>query len=222
MQTECKDRLTDALRTRKDRVPAGERTRRRILTRAVEIASLEGLEGLTIGRLAGDLSVSKSGLFAHFGSKEELQLQTIEFGIDRFFDEVVAPVITVEQGLPRLTAMMEAWTSYVERGVFPGGCFFAAASLEFDGRPGAVRDRVAGALHWWFTAIQEEIEMACRLGQLPGELDSRQLAFELHAAVQEANWGFQMFGKSEWFQRARKSIQATLARATAGELAVSN
>ena len=222
MQTEHQDRLIDALRTRRDRIPPGERTRRRILARAVEIASLEGLEGLTIGRLAAELSVSKSGLFAHFGSKEELQLQTIEFAIDRFFDEVIAPVVSVERGLPRLTAIMEAWTSYVERGVFPGGCFFAAASLEFDGRPGAVRERVAGALHWWFAAVQEEIDAARSLGQFPGELDSGQLAFELHAAVQEANWGFQMFGKPEWFQRARKLIQSTLARATAGELAISN
>lgn len=222
MQIGQKDRLIDALRSRADRIPAGEGARRRILERAVEIASLEGLEGLTIGRLAAELSISKSGLFSHFGSKEELQLQTIEFAIDRFFNEVIAPVVSLEPGLPRLTAMIDAWISYVERSVFPGGCFFAAASLEFDGRPGAVRDRVAAALHWWFTAIQEEIETARVLGHFRKDLDSSQLAFELHASVQEANWGFQMFRKPEWFVRARRSTRTALTRSAAGKSASSS
>jgi hypothetical protein len=96
---------------------------------------------------------------------------------------------------------------------------FAAASLEFDSRPGAVRDRVAAALHCWFTVIQEEIEAACNLGQFQSDLDSSQLAFELHTSVQEANWGFQMFRKPEWFVRARRSTRTTLARSAAGKSA---
>src|SRR5688500_13438274 len=118
MQTESRDRLLDAILQRAERKPAIEPGREKILTRAVEVASLEGLEGLTIGRLATELSVSKSGLFSHFGSKEELQRQTIEFAIDRFFREVVTPVVSIERGLPRLKAMADKWISYVERRVF--------------------------------------------------------------------------------------------------------
>jgi AcrR family transcriptional regulator len=215
MQTKTDDRLFEALQARSERVPPSEHTRRKILARAVEIASIEGLEGLTIGRLAADLAVSKSGVFAHFGSKEELQLQTIEFAIDRFFGEVIVAAVPVERGLPRLKQMLEAWVSYVERGIFPGGCFFAAASLEFDGRPGPVREKLAKALQWWFNAIQEEIEKAISLAQLPSDADPGQFAFELHAVVQEANWGYQMFRNPVWFERARASISAALARAAA-------
>src|ERR1043166_6451608 len=103
----------------------GERTRRAILETAVHIASAEGLEGLTIGRLADDLSMSKSGLFAHFGSKEDLQLATIEAARQRFVDEVVRPALAAPRGYPRLMAICRGWLDYVQREVFPGGCFFA-------------------------------------------------------------------------------------------------
>src|SRR5687767_8985814 len=120
----------------------GERTRQSILERAVDLASLEGLEGLTIGRLADELKMSKSGLFAHFGSKEELQLATVEAASQRYVAEIFAPALKEPRGYPRLLAICDSWLSYIKRGVFPGGCFFAAASFEFDSRPGAVRDFV--------------------------------------------------------------------------------
>jgi len=120
----------------------GQRTRASILQRAVDLASLEGLEGLTIGRLAEELKMSKSGLFAHFGSKEELQLAAIDAAGQRFIDVVVKPAIEAPRGYPRLVAICNSWLDYVRRRVFPGGCFFAAASFEFDGRPGIVRDAV--------------------------------------------------------------------------------
>ncbi|HYG79697.1 MAG TPA: TetR/AcrR family transcriptional regulator, partial [Pyrinomonadaceae bacterium] len=117
----------------------GERTRQAILEAAVHIASEEGLEGLTIGRLASELSMSKSGLFAHFGSKEELQLATVEAARAVFVREVVGPAFAAEKGLARLWKLCEVWLGYVEGEVFRGGCFFTAAAAEFDGRPGAVR-----------------------------------------------------------------------------------
>ena len=103
----------------------GDRTRQSILDHAVNLASTDGLEGLTIGRLADDLEMSKSGLFAHFGSKEELQLATIEEAKQRFVDEVFRPVLKVERGYPRLLSLCRSWIDYLRRGVFPGGCFFA-------------------------------------------------------------------------------------------------
>ena len=219
MQTNSSDRLLAAVIQRAERPNRDDQSRRKILARAVEIASMEGLEGLTIGRLANDLSISKSGLFSHFGSKEELQRQTIDFAIDKFFSVVIRPVLEIPRGAPRLAVMIEKWIEYVERGVFPGGCFFAAASLEFDGRPGPIRERIAASTNWWFTSIQDEIEMARELGHLPADTDCRQLAFELHAVVQEANWGYQMFGNAEWFERARVSVRRSLERAQIGELA---
>jgi AcrR family transcriptional regulator len=121
----------------------GDRTRQAILEAAVDIASAEGLEGLTIGRLASELSMSKSGLFAHFGSKEELQLATVEAARDIFIREVIRPSFTAAKGLTRLWKLCDVWLAYVRGEVFRGGCFFAAAAAEFDGRPGPVRDRLS-------------------------------------------------------------------------------
>jgi AcrR family transcriptional regulator len=124
-------------------------TRATILERAVDIASVDGLEGLTIGRLASELRMSKSGLFAHFGSKEELQLATIAAAAERFFNEVLAPAQREQEGTARLRAYCERYLDYLQRKVFAGGCFWAAAATEFDDRPGPVRDAVrAGVLGW--------------------------------------------------------------------------
>ena len=124
--------------------PKGERTRQSILDRAVDLASLEGLQGLTIGRLAEELGMSKSGLFAHFGSKEDLQIATIEAASQRYITRDLQPRPCASRAATRASmAICDAWLSYIRRGVFPGGCFFAAASFEFDSRPGPVRDRVA-------------------------------------------------------------------------------
>ena len=112
----------------------GERRREGILRAAVDLASLEGLEGLTIGRLASDLKMSKSGLFAHFGSKQDLQLATVEMASEIFKDKVVLPALAERKGMPRLLALRNQWLSHVENKVFAGGCFFTAASFEFDSR----------------------------------------------------------------------------------------
>jgi AcrR family transcriptional regulator len=184
----------------------GERTRQEILKVAVDIASEEGLEGLTIGRLAQELGLSKSGLFARFGSKEELQLAVIGKARDIFMSEVAGPAMATERGLARLIRMLDAWLAYVGRSVFRGGCFFMACAIEFDSRPGEVRDLIAALSKSWLDAIEAEARFAQSIGQLDPHLDPAQLAFELHAMVQGANWAFKLFDDKRAFQRARAGI----------------
>jgi AcrR family transcriptional regulator len=194
----------------RQRIPRGEQTRQQILEVAVQIASAEGLEDLTIGRLANELGLSKSGLFAHFGSKEELQLAAIETARAIFIEAVIRPVSVAERGLARLQAILDAWISYGERGVFRGGCFFAAASAEFDGRPGPVRDRVAAVMKSWINVLEEEIRQAQSRSQLDAKIDPAQLAFELHAFGLEANWASQLLGDKQAFERAREAMRRRL------------
>lgn len=184
----------------------GDRTRQAILEVAVDVASAEGLEGLTIGRLASELSMSKSGLFAHFGSKEELQLATVETARDIFIREVIRPAHAAAKGLPRLWKLCDVWLAYVRGEVFSGGCFFAAASSEFDGRPGPVRDRVAGIMKEWLATLRGSIAEALEAGELKAETDPAQLAFELNALEMGANWAFQLYGDKQAFARARDAM----------------
>lgn len=188
----------------------GERTRQSILDRAVDIASLEGLEGLTIGKLATELEMSKSGLFAHFGSKEELQLATLEAAGARFIAEVFQPALRAERGYPRLLAMCRAWISYIRRSVFPGGCFFAAASFEFDGRPGPVRDAIVKNMNDWIHAIEKAIHMAIEEGHLDPTLDAKQLAFEINSLFFGANFDYQLRGEKKSLERATRAIEQRL------------
>jgi AcrR family transcriptional regulator len=192
------------------RIARGEKTRQDILAVAVQIASAEGLEDLTIGRLAEELKMSKSGLFAHFGSKEELQLAAIETARAIFIEEVVRPVWATEPGLARLQALLEAWISYGERGVFRGGCFFAAASTEFDGRPGRVRDEVVAVNKSWLEALVNEVRAAQSRSELNQKIDPEQLVFEIHAFYMEMNWASQLFGDKHMFTRARAAMRRTL------------
>jgi|SRR5215469_12345837 len=188
-----------------------EKTRSEILKRAVDIASAEGLEGVSIGRLATELSMSKTGIFAHFGSKEELQLATINMAKEIFVEEVVGPALKSPPGISRLSALLQAWLSYVERSVFRGGCFFAAASAEFDSRPGKVRDKIAELTKAWVVGLEDEVREAKKLNQLSKRVDPRQLVFELHAYVQEANWAFKLFNDKASFARARSAIANRIA-----------
>jgi AcrR family transcriptional regulator len=183
----------------------GEKTRDAILARAVQIASQEGLEGLSIGRLATDLGVSKSGLFAHFGSKTELQLATVDAARHIFIHEVIGG--RAESGIGGLIGLTDSWLDYMRADVFRGGCFFAAASLEFDGRPGPVRDRVASMMGEWLMALEAAIQDAQDAGELAPDLDSEQLAFEINALGQGANWAHQLYGDDAAFERARAAIR---------------
>jgi AcrR family transcriptional regulator len=191
------------------------RTRAEILSVAVDLASAEGLESLTIGRLAIESHMSKTGIFAHFGSKEQLQLATVGAAKQIFLEQVVKPGLTSPRGLPRLKVMLESWLGYVERIVFRGGCFFSAASAEFDSRPGKVRDEIASLTKAWLMAIQAEIAFARKKKQIKSSAVSSQLAFELHAYVQEANWAFKLFDDKSAFLRARRAISDRLAEASA-------
>ncbi len=184
----------------------GEKTRQAILEAAVHLASAEGLEGLTIGRLAAELSMSKSGLFAHFGSKEELQLATVEAARSIFIREVIRPAFEADEGLPRLWKLCDTWLAYVQGGVFRGGCFFAAASAEFDSRPGLVRDRVAAIMKEWLKALGRAVQDAQAAGHLDRSVEAAQLAFEFNALELGANWAFQLHGDKQAFTRARAAI----------------
>jgi AcrR family transcriptional regulator len=188
----------------------GARTKQGILDRAVDIASVEGLEGLTIGRLAEELEMSKSGLFAHFGSKEELQLATVEAARQRFVDSMFRPALKAPRGYPRLLAICRAWLAYIKRGVFPGGCFFAAASFEFDGRPGPIRDAVVAAMDVWLDALEKAIRMAKEEGHIARDVDVKQLAFELNAVFFGANFSYQMRDDKRALGRAWKAIENRL------------
>ena len=199
--------MTSTAPARPAKITVGERTRNSILETAVDLASLQGLEGLTIGRLAEELEMSKSGLFAHFGSKEELQLATVEAASARFIREVWAPAMKAERGLSRLRALCDSWLSYAERRVFPGGCFFASASAEFDGRPGPVRDRIAALMKEWLDALSGAIERAQATGEVDGKVDPMQIAFELHALMSGANWAFQLHRDARAFERAHTAIR---------------
>ena len=203
----------------KARRARGERTHQTILEVAVDVASAEGLEGLTIGRLASALSMSKSGLFAHFGSKEELQLATVEAAREIFIREVVRPAFEAERGLRRLWNLCDVWLGYVEGEVFRGGCFFAAAAAEFDSRPGPVRDRVAEIMREWLATLRRAVAEARAGGQLNEDADPAQLAFELNALEMGANWAYQLHGDRQAFARAREAVVERLRRdATPGGL----
>ena len=188
----------------------GERTRQSILERAVDLASLQGLEGLTIGRLADDLGMSKSGLFAHFGSKEDLQIAALEAAAQRYIGEIFTPALKVTRGYPRLMAICEAWLSYVRRGVFPGGCFFAAASFEFDGRPGPVRDTVRRMMNDWMGALEKAIRMAQDEGHLTADVDPAQLSFELNSLFFGANFSYYLRDDAQAIERARNAVVGRL------------
>jgi AcrR family transcriptional regulator len=181
----------------------GLRTREAILARAVDIASAEGLEGLTVGSLAEQLGMSKSGLFAHFGSKEELQLATIEMARQVFINKVTLPAIAAPRGMPRLWSLIDHWLVLVEKRVFEGGCFFTAASFEFDGRRGVVRDRIAAIMHEWIGAITRAVEGAQKAGHLDPKLDATRLAFEFHAIAMGAHWAHQLLEDRQAYSRAR-------------------
>lgn len=195
--------------------PRDEGARQAILRRAADIASQDGLEGLSIGRLATDLGLSKSGLFGYFGSKEELQLATIRTAATIYLDEVVRPALAVNPGLERLRRLLESWLSYSERRVFAGGCFFYAVNAEFDARPGRVRDTLTAAGRQWQQLITETIAEARELGDLAADTDADQLAFELIAFMETANAASLLYDDPHAYQRARKAVDSRLAAAAA-------
>ncbi|HEY1285262.1 MAG TPA: TetR/AcrR family transcriptional regulator [Solirubrobacterales bacterium] len=181
----------------------GAQTRAAILARAVDLASVEGLEGLTIGRLASELGMSKSGLFAHFGSKQELQLATVAAATDRFRAVVVEPAAAEAEGLPRLRALAGRYIDHVEGGAYPGGCFWASTSAEYDDRPGPVRDAIAAAMAAWTGELERQAAIA-------GLERPAQVAFELYAVGTAANSRYRLSGDGRVFGYAREAVERLL------------
>ncbi len=202
--------MTDTVppRTRQTRSD-GERTRRRILDAAVRLSTIEGLDGLSIGKLAQATGISKSGLYAHFGSKEELQLATVDAARRLFIDVVVTPALAAE-GLDRLRALCESFLSYVEQRTLPGGCFFAAAAAELGGRSGPVRERVADNQKQWMGLLTAAAEDAVARDQLRPDVDVALLVFELNALVVAANSSFILHGDRTVIDRARTAVARSL------------
>jgi AcrR family transcriptional regulator len=193
----------------------GERSRQAILDAAARLATIEGIEGLSIGRLADATGMSKSGLYAHFGSKEELQLATVAFADAIFDEDVITPAMSRDEGLARVEALCDRFLSHVERGVFPGGCFFMSVAAEMDTRPGPVRDRIAAFQAEWTKRMASELRRAQRAGALGASTRIEQLAFELNAILGHANAVFLLSGDPGVFKLARRGIRDRLAHAAA-------
>ena len=179
----------------------GAQTREAILDRAVDLATVEGLEGLTIGRLAAELRMSKSGLFAHFGSKQELQLATVAAATERFKGRVIDPVLDLPDGAPRLRAMAERYLDQL--GDYSGGCFWAATSAEYDDRPGPVRDAIAAGLDAWLGELERQARVA-------GVESPERFAFEVYALVMATNTRYRLSGDKRVFAYAREGLDRLL------------
>lgn len=200
-------------KTPRQRRSDGERTHAAILEVATELASVEGIDGLTIGRLADRLGVSKSGLYAHFGSKRRLQLETIEAARSIFEQEVMKPALAAPPGLGQLEALPEAYISYVERGVFPGGCFFASLLAEMDARSGEIRELVLAGERSWQEGLRQLARDAQLRGELAEDVDVGQLAFELQASLELTNYHFVLFADPQVLARGRTATAGILERA---------
>lgn len=181
----------------------GARSRRDIMNRAVQVASVGGLDGLTIGRLAAETSVSKSGVVALFGTKEQLQLATIAAAREVFLEHVIQPALAAPSGVRRLRAVIEAWIDYSGNRVFAGGCFFASAQAEFGARPGVVRDAIAREMADWHEFLRRAAARAVEFGELSADTDPDQLAFELVAVLEWANSVSVLTESQEPYRRVR-------------------
>jgi AcrR family transcriptional regulator len=189
----------------------GERSRNAILREAAQLATVEGIGGLSIGRLAEAVGMSKSGLFAHFGSKEELQLATIETASVLFSEHVIEPASAAPTGIDRLRQLVEGFLRHVEDDVFPGGCFFASVAAEMDTHPGAVRDFAVKIVDEWIGRLEAAIREAQEEGAIDSSDDVEQLAFEIDAYMLLANAQFVISRESTPIDRARRALERRLA-----------
>ena len=207
--------LRKADRPTRKRRSDGERSRAAILDEAARLATVEGIQGISIGRLADAVGMSKSGLFAHFGSKEELQLATVGAARDVFAREVTAPAAEAPSGLERLRGLTGGFLRYVADDTFPGGCFFASVLAEVDMQPGPVRDELVTFLGEWVRLIEAAVRDAQAEGALEPTEDPAQLTFELEAALLLANMQYVVSRSAEPIERARTAIDRRLAAAGA-------
>jgi AcrR family transcriptional regulator len=199
--------------TTKKRRADGEQTRATILDAATKLATVEGLDGLSVGRLADHIGMSKSGLYAHFGSKEELQLAAVDTATEIFRETVILPAREPQTALARLEALCESFLRYLEASVFPGGCFFASATAELDTHPGPVKEKLVAAMDSWLQLIERRVREAQDAGELHAAEDPALLAFELDAFMKMGNSLWLLHGDRGGLDQARAAIRARLERA---------
>ncbi len=188
----------------------GDNTRALTVSHALQMASIDGLEGLSIAKLATALGTAKSTVHAAFGSKETLQVAVIDETTRLLFKLVVSPSLKADSGMARLVAVGDAWMSYLESDIFEGGCVLSSASLEMDGRSGAARDAIAKAMTDWMNTLSRFVADAISNGEIAETHEPEQLAFELNAIGMAANWHHQLLGGEETFHMARLSWKKTL------------
>src|SRR4051812_14394235 len=174
------------------------------------MASTDGLEGLTVGRVAEAASLSKSGVTRHFPTKEQLQLSAFTYAVELFTADVWEPVAAAPRGLPRLVALCESWMRHLSGDTFPGGCFLTAASAEFDGRSGPVRDAVAATLERWLDVLAGEARAAVDAGDLSPDADPEALAYQLNALALMANQARQLLGDDDAPARSLTLMRAAI------------
>jgi AcrR family transcriptional regulator len=177
---------------------------------AVDLASVSGLDGITIGRLAGDLGMSKSGLIGRFGDKEALQRDVLAAAVERFTDSVWRPAQAAEPGMARLEAIVDAWIAHLRDGVFPGGCFVTTASVEFDARPGPLHDDVAAVVRRWLGVLEHEAERARVDGDLPGGREPADVALELHSLASGGGVAARLLGDPSALERVRGAMRRAI------------
>lgn len=198
------------------RLVRGERTRAEILDVAADLASREGVEGITLGALADALKMSKSGVVRHFGSRENLQLATVQRAAEVFAAHVLLPAQDMRPGLARLRRIVSEWLAYLVGDVFSGGCFFYAAAAELDRRPGPLRDATADTVRAGLRLVRADLEAAVAGGDLVAKADIDQVLFELHAALQEVSTAHLLLGDEKAAERGRLAIDGLLERHGAG------
>ena len=202
--------MTTVPRTARPRTPRGKRSRTAILEAAARLATVEGLEGLSLGRLAEVLRMSKSGLYAHFGSKEELQLATIETAVEIYNREIVEPALAVPPGRERVLRLCDAFFDFVGSGDFPGGCFFVYTSVDPANRREPVHKRLADEQWAWLAFIEQLVDEAVALGQLPDSTDAKRMAFELDAVMIGADANFVLLGDASFLDEGRTAVRRRL------------
>jgi AcrR family transcriptional regulator len=185
-------------------------TRAAIIDRAAELASLEGLEALSIGRLASELGMSKAGVIGPFGSKEALQLEVLERASEIFRSEVGRHSTDAPAGLARVRALCDGWIEHIASRTFPGGCFWTAVSCEFDDRPGPVREAIAAAIRNWGSFLRSEVELGIEAGELSAQADADQIVFELNAVAMGLNQQLQLHRDPAAVKRARAAMKRIL------------
>jgi AcrR family transcriptional regulator len=199
----------------------GEQTRETILVHALRLATRVGFEGLTIGQLADDLKLSKSGLFAHFKSKENLQLQVLEMASRRFVDSVIRPALTTPRGERRVRALFGKWLEWEASPSLPGGCPFVAAATELDDRPGVARDFVVRSQRDWLETLANTARTAVQEGDFDAALDCEQFAHELNGIALAYTQASRLLRDPRARARADAAFEALLDRARADRSALS-